>query len=746
MLQTIFASRASDPDFVSLARELLEKKLRTLVLTIGAMYSLWYLIAGATQPDEVTIIAFPLTLFVITISALPLVILRSRLLLAQIIWLTGLTLAIILSVHIFQQPLLLLFSALLPLIAAVTIGWQASVVVEFLLGIALWLVLPDMEVQLLPTISSLRIAVLVAGAISGVLGWAVTNTLFLLTVWALYSRKQAREKMKEAFEQRLELNQTQEDLIQANQELARMSGRLQTLYQDAEEQRHEKQRFAANVSHELRTPLNMIIGFSEMIPKLSPVYGVELPPALLSDIAAIQRNSEHLSQLIDDVLDLSQIDAGRMVINKEWSSLQEMINEAVVATRVLFESKNLYIKTDIEPDCPQVFCDTTRIRQVILNLLSNAGRLTREGGVTIRAWHEGGDALVSVQDTGPGIREDKIQKLFEPFGQLDVSPENIKGGSGLGLSISKQFIEMHDGKMWVESEPGTGSTFYFSLPVQTTMPRALNRDSAMRWFNPYESAEHRIRTRRSKAPFPEIKPRFVIMEDGNEPHSRFEYYLQDAEIIRAKDAAAAEELLKHSPAQALIVNAPPFEEAANPGNRLSDIPFNTPVIQCWLPGKAEAVKRLKVVSYLVKPIAYDTLISTVSSIGDHVKTVLLVDDKPEALQLFARMLSSTANGYRILQTTSGQRALNLLEERQPDVMLLDLIMPNMDGYEVLRIKQHNPAIKDIPVIIISSRDPTGEPILSNTLTVTRNTGLTGRELSECILAVSQVLSPLVEKS
>ncbi len=305
---------------------------------------------------------------------------------------------------------------------------------------------------------------------------------------------------------------------------------------------------------------------------------------------------------------------------------------------------------------------------------------------------------------------------------------------------------MHDGKMWVESQTGVGTTFYFSLPIKTPVPQELDRDSAMRWFNPYESIEHKIRTRRSKAPIPEITPRFILLEDGDESRSRFEHYLQGAELIRVKDAAVAEEMLNRSPAQALIVNAAPFEDEANPIEQLKEIPFNTPVIRCWLPGKMKVVKRLKVISYLVKPIAYDVLLSTVSSIGEHVKTVLLVDDKPEALRLFARMLSTADKDYRILQTTSGQRALNLLRDRQPDVMLLDLIMPKMDGFQVLQIKQQDPSIKDIPVIIISSRDPTGDPILSNTLTITRNGRLTGRELSECIKAVSQVLSPLEETS
>ncbi|MDF1512635.1 MAG: HAMP domain-containing sensor histidine kinase [Anaerolineae bacterium] len=339
MRQTIYASRETDPDFVSLATELLERNLRTLVIAVSAVYITWFLLAGVTQPDIVTINASPLTILMIAIAVFTFLLLSKNLFMAQIFWLAGLTVAIFLSLYIFQQPLLALLLTLLTLMASVTIGWQASVIFEVCIAVALWWVIPNLPAGLFPPISNLRVVTLTGSAFTGIIGWALTKTLFSLTVWALVSCQETRNKMEQAFAQRLELKQTQDDLIQANRELTRMSGRLQALYQEAEEARQAKQRFAANVSHELRTPLNMIIGFSEMIPKLSPVYGVQLPSALLSDIAAIQRNSQHLSQLIDDVLDLSQIEASQMSINKEWGSIPEMIKEAVTATRVLFEKK-----------------------------------------------------------------------------------------------------------------------------------------------------------------------------------------------------------------------------------------------------------------------------------------------------------------------------------------------------------------------------------------------------------------------
>jgi CheY-like chemotaxis protein len=176
-------------------------------------------------------------------------------------------------------------------------------------------------------------------------------------------------------------------------------------------------------------------------------------------------------------------------------------------------------------------------------------------------------------------------------------------------------------------------------------------------------------------------------------------------------------------------------------DQLTDLPYGTPAVVCWVPGEDEAARRLGVVRYLVKPITRDILLSALEELGEDVETILLVDDEPEVLQLFARMLSSAENGYRVLRAKSGQRALSLLRERRPDVVLLDLIMPGIDGFEVLWEKSQDPNVREIPVITISSRDPSGEPIVSDTLTVTRGGGLSVPNLLRCIRAVSDVLVP-----
>jgi CheY-like chemotaxis protein len=159
-----------------------------------------------------------------------------------------------------------------------------------------------------------------------------------------------------------------------------------------------------------------------------------------------------------------------------------------------------------------------------------------------------------------------------------------------------------------------------------------------------------------------------------------------------------------------------------------------------VPGQEEAARRLGVVRYLIKPVTRGALLSALGSLGKAVESVLVVDDEPDALQLFARMLSSSESGYRILRAENGQRALQLLYDRQPDVMLLDLIMPGMDGFEVLQAKRQDAAIRDIPVIVISSRDPTGEPIVGNMMTISRGGGLSMRDIAVCAKAVSEAMS------
>jgi CheY-like chemotaxis protein len=296
--------------------------------------------------------------------------------------------------------------------------------------------------------------------------------------------------------------------------------------------------------------------------------------------------------------------------------------------------------------------------------------------------------------------------------------------------------------MWLESQVEVGTTIYFSLPLEIPPPDVLAPDDIVRrWFSPYGEHEHRLRTRPSKAPTPTVVPRFVLLERGDTLQRLFSRYVDACETTSVRTFEAALHELSRSPAQALIVNTPSFRDPPISNAQLADLPYHTPTVTCWVPGEDETARELGVMKYLIKPISRDRLLAALDDLGPGVRTVLLVDDEPEVLRLFARMLSSSERDYRVLQATSGQRALGLMRERQPDVMLLDLVMPGMDGFQVLVEKNRDSSTRDIPVVIISSRDPSGDLIAGDALTVSCRGGLSVRNLIASVQAISQILSP-----
>jgi len=725
-------------DLVTATKDLVQTTLRNLILATCGVYLLCYYLAFASEVVHLDSGYSAITVLVLLSTGFALWLLPRRLLAAQVVWQSGLALSITLALYISRQPEVMFLYTLLPLLAAITVGWQAGVLAEAaIIGLVLWIA---SSAWMPPVPAGYVLATVVSGAYGVLLGWTVIHTLLTATHWSLFYAERAQQKVQEAYQQRVELKQTQEDLLHANQELARLSERLEVMYRMAEEARRAKEEFVANVSHELRTPLNMIIGFSQLITQSPQIYGARLPPALLADITAIQRNSQHLARLVDDVLDLSQIEAGRMALSKEWTSPAAIVEEAVQVVRPLFESKGLSLETDVSPHLPGIFCDVTRIRQVVINLLSNAGRFTEQGGVRVRVWQEDETLLFSVADTGPGIPPEAQQRLFEPFQQADSSIRRLYGGSGLGLSISKRFVEMHGGDMRLESQVGVGTTITFTLPLKIPPP-AISAESGnvRRWFSPYTAIDYRLRTRRSRAPAPTVTPRFVLLGADETLRRFFARYGEDVEWVPVPDLNAAVGELNRSPARALIANIPPSERSPALMSQLASLPHHTPAVVCWIPGQGEAARQLGVARYLVKPVSREALLSVLDELGVGIRRVLLVDDEPEVLQLFTRMLFSAGRGYEVLQARNVQRALALLRERRPDVVLLDLVMPEMDGFQFLHEMRKDPAVREIPVVVISSRDPSGEPIVSDVLTVVRGGGISGRDLLACAQAISEIL-------
>jgi signal transduction histidine kinase len=269
-----------------------------------------------------------------------------------------------------------------------------------------------------------------------------------------------RSEVRPFTDKQIELVSTFADQAAIAIENVRLFDEIQDKSRELAEASQHKSQFLANMSHELRTPLNAILGYTELI--LDSVYG-EMPEKARSVLDRVQRNGRHLLGLINDVLDLSKIEAGQLTLSLADYSLKNVIQAVFSAVEPLANQKQIALKIEVAPQLPQGRGDEQRLTQVLLNLVGNAIKFTDSGEVLIKGSSANGSFTVAVHDTGPGISETDQAKLFQEFQQADNTRK--KGGTGLGLAISKRIIEMHGGKIWVESAVGQGSTFSFKLPV-----------------------------------------------------------------------------------------------------------------------------------------------------------------------------------------------------------------------------------------------------------------------------------------
>jgi signal transduction histidine kinase len=265
------------------------------------------------------------------------------------------------------------------------------------------------------------------------------------------------------------MNHMSQELLRFDTEQRRAAAELGRLNQQLAQTSKAKSEFLANMSHELRTPMNAILGFTEMV--LDGLYGA-VPTDLKEPLADIQVNGRHLLRLINDVLDLSKIEAGRMELALGEYSVREIVDIVQVSLRSLAAEKGLDFVIDVPDELPVGYGDSGRLTQCLMNLAGNAIKFTKEGRVEIGVKLVGGELIYRVSDTGIGIPKEELENVFAEFRQVDATVTREFGGTGLGLSITKKFVEMHDGRIWVESEFGRGCTFYFAVPLRTRGDRA----------------------------------------------------------------------------------------------------------------------------------------------------------------------------------------------------------------------------------------------------------------------------------
>ncbi len=500
-------------------------------------------------------------------------------------------------------------------------------------------------------------------------------------------------------------------------DLIRRQEELEQARSGAEAANEAKSRFLASMSHELRTPLNAIIGYSEMLIEDAADLGQD---HVVTDLQKIMAAGRHLLSLINDVLDLSKIEAGKMEIYVERFDLPALLADVETTVQPLIAKNANRLRLDVEVEPAEVETDKTKLRQNLFNLLSNAAKFTENGEIVLtvrRPAEDGGDWIdFAVADTGIGMTDAQQGKLFQAFSQADSSTTRNYGGTGLGLAITQAFVQMLGGTIAVESAEGRGSTFRFRIPAVSA----------------HETRQHADEVAATEGARGTV---LVIDDDPSARKMLADAIRKDGFSVHEANGGAAGLLIareKRPDAIVLDVIMPEQDGWAvlqdiKSDERLCEIP----VILATVVPDREMGLAFGAVEHLTKPVDPAKLLRTLASVangsgGGTGREVLVVDDDPSTRNLCRRIL--TREGWVVREAADGERGLEQLRARRPTLMLLDLMMPGMDGFALLEKLQTMPEMSELPVIVITSKDLTRDEIAwlqSRTSEVVRK-GLRGR--------------------
>lgn len=536
-------------------------------------------------------------------------------------------------------------------------------------------------------------------------------------VWVSISLEEAWQHAEVARTRSGELVRALKALDESAYRIERLNQQLQLALEAAREAEEQKTRFAASVSHELRTPLNLIVGFSGLLFEHPEVYDIQFSSRCLHDLSIIYRNALQLQSLVNDVLDLAQIHAVRMVIKHEAVDLITLVHEVADTVRGLVESKGLDLTLEMPSSLPAVWADRTRIRQVLVNLLSNAVRFTDQGYVKIQSRTSDGVIFVAVEDSGVGISESDLPQLFKEFHELSSSLSRRFGGTGLGLAISKAFVELHGGQIWAESEVGRGSTFTFSLPVDD------KSGNLRRGFVPSRLSQSR---RESVV---------VVLTHSERALRVLQSVLVGWRMVMAQNVGHALRLVHEVLPQWLIVdrNAVSIEEQED--LRGTPTTYHLPILFSGLPQDIKGPIDPMVRGFIMKPVSSKEIYDVLRQFGPTVERILVVDDDRDFAQLLTHMLTLPPRVYRVLKAHSGGDALRLALEHSPDVIILDLGLPDFSGEEFMQRIRQEGRLADVPIIIVTGqveRESGHTEAITADLSVAANTGFTTTHLLQHI--------------
>jgi signal transduction histidine kinase/CheY-like chemotaxis protein len=501
--------------------------------------------------------------------------------------------------------------------------------------------------------------------------------------------QQREEALKDAhreLEQRVAGRTAQ--LAEANKELERQN-------REVERATQLKSQFLASMSHELRTPLNAIIGFSDL---LAEKTAGNLTDKQKRFVEHVRTGARHLLQLINDILDLSKIESGLLELRRETFSASEAMPEVLSVIRPLAMAKK--IRIEHAEEAFSLYADRVRFKQILYNLLSNALKFTPEGGsVHVEGSSNGSLVCISVSDTGIGIRPEDQKLIFEEFRQAGETTRGVKEGTGLGLAITKRLVERQGGTIRVTSELGKGSCFSFTLPAGRAASQ-VQPETLPKAFSAVGPLEGR-------------KPLVLVVDDEPPARELLASYLEGAGYAVTAVGSGTEAVEKARQLRPDAITLDILMPGGSGFGTVSELKktvetAHIPIIVVSIVDQKEMAFTLGAADYLVKPVQKSALLA---ALRKHLRTasgpannILVVDDDSETLDVVSETLRSV--GYTPHAISSGKEALELLSKVHMDAILLDLMMPEMDGFEVLRKIKDSPELSEIPVFVLTAKDLT----------------------------------------
>jgi signal transduction histidine kinase/CheY-like chemotaxis protein len=464
----------------------------------------------------------------------------------------------------------------------------------------------------------------------------------------------------------------------------------------AEEANQSKSQFLANMSHELRTPLNAIIGYSEMLQEEAEDVGYH---EFVPDLSKIHGAGKHLLALINDILDLSKIEAGKMTLYVEGFEIRTMIEEVVTTIQPLVQKNGNLLRVELDDDLGLMHADLTKTRQNLFNLLSNACKFTQEGTITLSVRREKAEPAdwitIRVADSGIGMTPAQLSKLFQAFQQADGSTTRKYGGTGLGLAITKKFVEMMGGTIGVESVPGKGTTFAIRVPamIEEHAPEAVEAPTSL-----------------GPAVGESAATVLVIDDDANARTliarflGRSGYHVETA--ARGEEGLALARELRPD-----VITVDVMMPGTDGWSVLTSLKADPelaeiPVVVVSIVDDRNMGFALGAADYITKPVDWGRLSAVLRKCLNAPVSgpILIVEDEEVSRDMVHRMLER--EGWEVMEAENGRVALERLDERHPSLILLDLMMPEMDGFEFLDELRKRPDSGDIPVIVLTAKDLT----------------------------------------